>query len=566
MNFKVRDLFSLFHFNTKLLILTIPPMMVIFYLTITNVIEGYSDYKSFSNIEQSIKITSKISVLIHELQKERGMSAAYISSKGSKLKEELLLQQKEVDKISEIKNIENIRTSIMKLEISVYEGMSYYSKLISLYLKEISNITRKKDALWITHDFIAYETFLLYKEDNGIERALGVSLFVNKRFDLELYKKFLSTLSKQESSLRLFKMYADQDSIDFFNKMIKDNSFKETSRMENIILSSDTTTLFDQNPEYWFDTITKKIDILKKVEKNSLSKILKDANERKENIYHDTLVLLIIDMFMLFGVIPIMIYVSKRLHNENKTETKILLQQSKMASIGEMLGAIAHQWRQPLNAVGVLAQEIEFKFEMNVLDLDELKVLNNQLLDNLDYMSTTINDFRDFFKPDKEKKVFNVLVAINESLKIISAQLEIYNIEVEIVSKSKIKGEEDNFYLINGFESEFKQVIINLLQNAKDAIILNKQKIVNKKICVIVQRNKDNLEIKIKDNGGGIKKEFLESMFDIYISSKDAQQGTGLGLYMSKLIIERNMQGELKARNKDDGAEFVITLIPKNME
>jgi len=256
--------------------------------------------------------------------------------------------------------------------------------------------------------------------------------------------------------------------------------------------------------------------------------------------------------------------IPKRLYDELENREKTMIQQSKMSAMGEMIGAIAHQWRQPLNAIGVLTQEIEFKYEANLLEKDELKTLNKEMLSHLDYMSNTINDFRDFFKPDKEKIVFNIHKAIEDSLKIIGKQLEVHDISVniEIRCEDEDKNGLDHLYEVNGYESEFKQVIINLINNAREAIESNLKNSpsAKKEISVIIDRKASELAIYIRDTGGGIKKEILNSIFDIYISSKHEQQGTGLGLYMSKLIIERNMLGKISAKNIQGGAEFEILL------
>ena len=268
MNFRMRDFLSSFRFNTKLLMLIIPPTIVILYLTLNSAMNVYAKYKSFSDVKESMVATTKISALIHEVQIERGISAAYISSKGILFKEELPLQQKRVDKISKIKDINKMRMRVKNLKVSAEEQIDYYSHLISIYLQQISTIVKKSNDAWMTRELIVYETFLLYKENTGIERAVGSNIFTKKTFDLKLYRKFDSTLAHQEACLKLFKMYADKEAVTFFEKMTEKNSFQETLRMENIILASDNSTLFNENPSYWFSTLTKKINILKKSAKN----------------------------------------------------------------------------------------------------------------------------------------------------------------------------------------------------------------------------------------------------------------------------------------------------------
>ena len=255
------------------------------------------------------------------------------------------------------------------------------------------------------------------------------------------------------------------------------------------------------------------------------------------------------------------------LRNENLKKDKMLIQQSKMAAMGEMIGAIAHQWRQPLNAVGVLAQEIQLRFQYGSLDEDELKSLTEELQHYLEYMSNTIDDFRNFYKPAKERLPFDIITAINNSLHITKNQLIDHNIDVTLNKVCEDKSIKNDKLIFNyeGFESEFKQVIINLINNAREAIDENSQNVEmpKKEIKIDVLRTTNNITIKIRDNGGGIKKEILKDIFNPYHSTKYEQQGTGLGLYMSKLIIERNMKGLLSAKNVPFGAEFQITLNTK---
>lgn len=272
-------------------------------------------------------------------------------------------------------------------------------------------------------------------------------------------------------------------------------------------------------------------------------------------------------IFILIGIIiPIgfilayfLAKIPKKLFDALEEREALMIQQSKMAAMGEMVGAIAHQWRQPLNTIGVLAQEIELKFQYGNLEKSDLKSIVNELMHYLEYMSKTIDDFRNFFKPSKQKTVFNVLDSIHASLEIVGKQLESHNIKIDMHTSSD-KMLSEHTYKIEGYENEFKQVIINLINNSKEAIESNMQNNTDKigQINMFIHRNEKEVVIRIQDNGGGIPEEMMASIFDLYVSSKYEQQGTGLGLYLSKLIIEHNMQGYINASNITDGAEFTI--------
>ena len=215
---------------------------------------------------------------------------------------------------------------------------------------------------------------------------------------------------------------------------------------------------------------------------------------------------------------------------ENMKQLQILQQQSKLAAMGEMIGAIAHQWRQPLNELSIRIQKLKYYFKKEKIDEEFIEEFINKNKHTIKFMSQTIDDFRNFFRIDKDKQQFEVKEAIGEVLQIQSAQLKDNHIKVEL------KGEE---FIYEGFKSEFQQVIMNLLSNSKDAFEENNTQ--DAKIDILL---KDNI-IRIEDNAGGIPKDVINRVFEPYFTTKDEGKGTGLGLYMSKMIIEDNMKGNL---------------------
>ena len=228
---------------------------------------------------------------------------------------------------------------------------------------------------------------------------------------------------------------------------------------------------------------------------------------------------------------------------DNLKKDKLLQEQSKLASMGEMIGSIAHQWRQPLNALNINIQNLNDDYEDGLIDekfINEFIVRNRK---TIEFMSHTIDDFRNFFRVDKTKKIFSILEACQSSKSIQSAQLKNYNIELNI------QGED---FTIEGFKSEFQQVILNIINNAKDVMVDND--IQNGKIDIYLNTN----IITIKDNAGGIPVHVLERIFEPYFTTKEQGKGTGMGLYMAKMIIEDNMGGKLNVANSDVGAEFII--------
>ena len=240
----------------------------------------------------------------------------------------------------------------------------------------------------------------------------------------------------------------------------------------------------------------------------------------------------------------------KLLNVQSNLKDEIVIQQSKMASMGEMIGNIAHQWRQPLMEISTLLINTEAKIKlMGEISNDEILETVDKSNQVISFMSNTIDDFRNFFTVNKEKEDFFIASQITSALNIIKSSLEINNIKVNVVIKNNIK--------INGYKNEYLQVLINILSNANDAILSNK--IQNGKI-IIKLYEKDNLSIlEIEDNGGGICIEPINKVFEPFFTYKK-KNGTGIGLFMSKLIIENNMNGNLTVSNKNEGASFRIEL------
>jgi len=236
----------------------------------------------------------------------------------------------------------------------------------------------------------------------------------------------------------------------------------------------------------------------------------------------------------------------------------LLIQQSKMAAMGEMLGHIAHQWRQPLNVINCTTLDIRLKKDMEQLDnatLDK-SLLGIETL--TDQMSETINDFMSFYKPDKVKRDFLLHESITNASKIIAAQLGSYKITLLI--------HVDETIMIYGSSGEFQQVILNLLTNAKDALITKET--IQRKIIISAKEEVSQVLVHFEDNAGGIDEAILPKIFEPYFTTKVHSGGTGIGLYMSSMIVKQTFKGTLEANNIYNastilGARFTITL-PKN--
>lgn len=235
---------------------------------------------------------------------------------------------------------------------------------------------------------------------------------------------------------------------------------------------------------------------------------------------------------------------------EIQQKDNLMIAQSRQAAMGEMISMIAHQWRQPISVIGMIANNLVLDTELNdAVSPQIIKEAMRDISEQVDHLSTTIDDFRNFFKPNKEKQVIKISDIVQDALHLVSKSLETHH----IVVFNKVLLDEQ----IEVYRNEFVQVLINFINNAKDAILLSGKK--ERIITLEAHCVEKHLCLSICDNGGGIPQEVLPKLGEPYVSTKSAT-GTGLGLYMSKIIIEKHLNGALSWQNKTEGACFTITL------
>ena len=234
---------------------------------------------------------------------------------------------------------------------------------------------------------------------------------------------------------------------------------------------------------------------------------------------------------------------------KNKEKEQIMLQKAKLSSMGEMINNIAHQWRQPISELSSILMNIDLKYNLNKINKDFMNQKINKAEVILEFMSSTIEDFRNFFKPDKQRTTFNINEIIENCLTI--SNITLSNNDIKIIKKI------DKNLLIYGLKNELSHVVFNLISNAKDALIYNN--IENPFIEICVRKNKNNVYISVEDNAKGIRLKNIQEIFEPYFSTK--KDGSGIGLYISKIIIEKHLKGTLSVSNSKLGARFLITLL-----
>ncbi len=231
---------------------------------------------------------------------------------------------------------------------------------------------------------------------------------------------------------------------------------------------------------------------------------------------------------------------------KNLEKQKMLELSSRHAQMGEIIGMITHQWKQPLGVINMSCAFLEIsKYKNNLSDEIFFKQLND-IKKQVTYMNDTVMDFQQFFNPSKVKYDFNIKKSINTVIDLIRNEYDIKNIKIEL------KG--DDNIVVNGYANEYNQVILSILNNARDVFMQNPRD--NMKIVIDVSKKEKCSYVTITDNAGGVDESIIDKIFDVYMSTKP--DGSGLGLNIAKSVIEKNMNGELKVRNVKDGAEFSI--------
>ncbi len=381
-------------------------------------------------------------------------------------------------------------------------------------------------------------------------------ILVNSRFTKQLEEKNFTKIFLQDyyvANLTASKEIINYLKYENMNKFFQENEYliKDEKLIINIPIIEEGINLAN-------------ILIFKNLDEIDISEI----NEFKKHSFY-YLIFFLIFIYLSIFIIAYYLY-SKRLKElnislqktieyeimKNDEKNRILFQQNKMAAMGEMIGNIAHQWRQPLSVITVLASSLKVKKELDILEEKDYLESYNLILETANYLSNTIDDFQYYFSPNKNKNSFNTKNLIDKSLKLSSMEFKEHNINV-------IKNIEE-FEALN-FENELLQVVINILNNAKDELI---KKDAKRYIFIDLFKKDKNIIIKIKDNAGGIDKNVIDRVFEPYFTTKHKSKGTGIGLYMCQEIIVKHIEGTIQVSNEIYeyeneefiGAKFEITL------
>ena len=380
---------------------------------------------------------------------------------------------------------------------------------------------------------IFYNNKLIGVVEIGIEPE-SITKNIDKLFDIQtalLIKKEHKDISIDKSKMKR---------IDNFLIARGDKLF--LNNLNQIDLSKETNQVTYKEMSYMINTTLN----LNDNKNNIAAKILvafsmKEYTEKLNQLIKLNIPITVILLVILFIILNVGLnnYLKKieKLHEDILEKDTIMAQHSKMAAMGEMIESIAHQWRQPLSIITTSVSGIKIKKHLGVLDDDSFDHFYNTIINNAQHLSSTIDDFKNFFKKDKIKTEFNLKDTFHYSFNLLSSKFRTVKIElIENIDDVKMYG----------FANELTQVIMNILNNARDELETKEYKRI---IFIDIYTKNNNAIIEIKDNAGGIPTEVLPKVFDAHFTTKEETNGTGIGLYMSKKIIINSFNGDITAQN-----------------
>ncbi|MGD9625370.1 MAG: sensor histidine kinase [Arcobacter sp.] len=470
---------------------------------------------------------------------------------------------------------------IILSQISIFTIKNDFDILFDKRTKSLMELENIKD----TYQVNIQETLndiekkqISYEQANEVLK-LGLEI-INKNWDL--YQNQIKVENK-ELLTTFIKLFIIKEENYYENNTLKSSILKNIDKKMQIIKELITKIDLEKNDEF-YSNLDLEINALSIYLTSLINYDLSLAINEKRNtdkIFNIILIFSIISIFIvfLFSIILSFYIINhfKHLHNsleekvkektkelqelnnyleikiskevaQNRKKDIIMFQQARFASLGEMLNNIAHQWRQPLGSITMIIQSFQTKMSLGKLTPSFVEEKVNDALLLASNMSNTLDDFRNFFSPNKIKSEFSIKNCIEHSIELSKYFLNQEGIKVELKVRKDVK--------INSYYNELSHVFLNIISNSKDALSSNVDK--NDRIIkIIVNKFKNSLVVNIVDNGGGIPKEVLPKIFEPYYTTKYKSAGTGIGLYMSKQIIEKHMNGEIFCKNilhkiKDD--------------
>ncbi len=407
----------------------------------------------------------------------------------------------------------------------VYKNLKKYSE----HRIELKNLTNQ---------FIMINAKI--KNSMSILNKKLTSLESDNKLYFDNYVKIVTELNDMKNSFNQEYLFS-KDLLEFFQNNQEKNSVYKLQYIHIKLLHNEIPKLHKI-----FSKITN--HILPTIIEESFQ-ILEEESQKKQSGMTKKFYIMMIAYIVFFVIILILVRDLKKHIEQLRFKDKVLYEQAKMASMGEMIDAIAHQWKQPISLIQLNTDFLTYELVDDKLSKKVLEEYQQKVYIQIEHMTNTLNEFRTFLRPNKEKHEFFLEESINSVLLLIKDELIKHTIKVEVNVKQEL--------IYNGVENEFKHVILNILNNAKDAFVENKIK--ERKIIITLDKVGQKNCITILDNAGGIPENVIEHIFEANFTTKPEGVGTGIGLYMSKQIIDKSA-GDINVSNQNGGACFTIVL------
>jgi len=454
--------------SKKILLISLFPLFYALFYVILTVVDDLKIYKEQKKLEEAVKLSVAISSLVHELQKERGLTAGFIGSNGNKFKQELLNQREitnqklenyknilasidiysypeEIKELiltanNKLKKLNEIRNKVSSLNILLPKAISFYTNLNDNFLVAIGKLAKYSSNDVISKQLISYTTFLLAKERMGIERAVLSAVFAKDKFNNSLLRKFISLISQQKAFLKTFSIIAPKEFLDYKNQIFESQVIKRVKEYENLALSKASEGNFGVNPADWFKTMTEKINLAKKVEDYIANNIIENVGSIKNSAFNK----LLINSFFAIAVFVVILYIS------------LTIRKNIVSSFKEIEGKIDY-----------ISKNKDFSQEIKVKAKDDIKNL-------ADSVNQLVSASRDVLNQAKESSKENTVIAsqLFDSTKEIFQRTEEEKLLIEEATAFSEKIRKPMEYSIEKFEKTKQEV-----QNAYEALNITKEKI-----------------------------------------------------------------------------------------
>ncbi len=475
------------------------------------------------------------------------------------------------------KNINSFNSTYLKTTNLLYQLKDNIFKHENIVSEAVIKLYFNNDKT--TNNFKRFKEIeeLLKHDENLNTNYPEVTKQLNKIFEkqnkiLENTNDYIKRNSRVKNSLSILyrKIKRDVQYEDTyyknFVKFITSAMYQQNNFLKNHMIQKELFKYFEENKEESLDyrlnymhirvLYTELPELKKLISKLSENTIIAEFDtiiknyESKSNIYkkdiQDRFYFILAGTMAFFTIILVLITNIKNHLEELRNKDKLIFNQSKHAAMGEMIDAIAHQWAQPINILKMRTELLTaMKEPGEPIYSEEIEEFQEKTNEQLDHMTKTLNEFRNFLRPNKTTKLFSVEKSTESVLLLLNDEL----IKNQIKTKVDVRA---NFE-IDGIENEFKHVLINLINNSKDAFVDNKIK--NRTILIIIDKD----EILIQDNAGGIPANLIKRIFEPNFTTKEEGKGTGIGLYMTKQILDKIDSG-ICARNVEDGVRFTIRI------